>query len=58
MCEQDGAIPVQVQEIMVNGAKEKGAHVDVSRLDCGHSPFLSRPAETVVWIRGVAGEEV
>ena len=43
---------------MANAAKEKGAQVDVERLDCGHSPFLVMPEETVKWIRGVAGEKV
>lgn len=56
--EQDRAIPAQIQETMINMAKEKGAHVDVLRLDCGHSPFLSKPAETVAWIKGVAGERL
>ena len=56
MCEQDRAIPVQVQETMVNAAKEEGASVDVTTLDTGHSPYLTKPKETVAWIRRVAGE--
>ncbi|KAJ8114996.1 hypothetical protein OPT61_g3256 [Boeremia exigua] len=58
LCEQDNAIPAAFQEIMANAAREKGAHVDIVRLDCGHSPFLSKPKETLSWIMGVAGEEV
>lgn len=57
-CGQDLAIPVQLQEMMVNGAKDKGARVDVSRLETGHSPYLTMPKETVEWIRGVAGEQL
>lgn len=58
ICEQDAAIPARFQEIMANTAEEKGAHVDLVRLNAGHSPFLSKPKETVTWIRGVAGEEI
>ena len=58
ICEQDRAIPAAFQEAMVNAAKEKGAHVDVVRMDSGHSPFLSKPKETVAWIREVADEKV
>lgn len=58
ICEQDLALPVQVQEMMVSRAKEKGVNVEVSRLDTGHSPYLTMPRETVEWIRGVAGENM
>lgn len=58
LCGQDLAIPVQLQEMMVNGAKEKGAEVEVSRLETGHSPYLTMPNETVEWIRVVAGEKL
>ncbi|KAJ4378913.1 hypothetical protein N0V86_005789 [Didymella sp. IMI 355093] len=58
ICEQDLAIPVPIQEMMINGAKEKGARVEVSRLDTGHSPYLTMPKETVAWIRTVAGERL
>lgn len=58
LCEQDRAVPPQIQEIMINAAKEKGASIEVTRLDSGHSPFLSKPVETAEWIRGVAGEKL
>ncbi|KAH6642501.1 Alpha/beta hydrolase fold-1 [Boeremia exigua] len=57
LCEQDRAIPAPFQEAMVNAAKEKGAQVDLVRMDSDHSPFLSKPKETVDWIRSVAGEQ-
>ena len=41
VCEQDQAILVFAQEAM---SQRAGA---VARLDCGHSPFLSRPDELV-----------
>jgi pimeloyl-ACP methyl ester carboxylesterase len=47
VCEQDQAIPVFAQEAM-------SARADtVLRLDAGHSPFLSRPAELADVLRGV-----
>lgn len=39
VCERDNAIPPALQERM---AERAGT---VSRMDCGHSPFLARPAE-------------
>ncbi|KAJ4983363.1 alpha/beta-hydrolase [Stagonosporopsis vannaccii] len=58
VCEKDATIPAEYQESMANAARDKGALVDVVRLDAGHSPFLSKPKETVAWIRSVAGEEM
>jgi pimeloyl-ACP methyl ester carboxylesterase len=58
VCTKDLAIPEFGQDAMIKAAKEAGADIDVTRLDCGHSPFLSRPDETVAWIKKVAGEKV
>jgi pimeloyl-ACP methyl ester carboxylesterase len=47
VCEQDQAIPVSAQEAM-------SARADtVLRLDAGHSPFLSRPAELAGVLRTI-----
>jgi pimeloyl-ACP methyl ester carboxylesterase len=45
VCEQDQAIPVFAQEAM---AARAGT---VLRLDAGHSPFLSKPAELAAMLR-------
>ena len=58
MCEPEFMVPVQVQETMVNAAKEEGASVEGSTLDTGHSPYLTKPKETVAWIRRVAGDNL
>lgn len=58
LCEQDKAIPAAAQEAMVNGVKEAGGDIETTRIDAGHSPFLSRVEETVAWMRKVAGEKV
>ena len=43
---------------MSGAAKAAGAEVEVTRMNSGHSPFLSKPEETVEWIRKVAGEKL
>jgi hypothetical protein len=43
---------------MVNGVKEAAGEIEVTRLKSGHSPFLSRVEETVVWVQRVAGDAV
>jgi hypothetical protein len=58
LCEDDLAIPSVLQEMMINGAVEKGVKINVQRIKAGHSPFLSKIDETAKWIRGVAGEVV
>ncbi|KAL4924055.1 alpha/beta fold hydrolase [Aspergillus undulatus] len=54
ICENDRALPVQVQERMV--AQGKGAFT-VERCRCqeGHSPFLNKPAFVVECIKQQAG---
>ncbi|CAN9225221.1 unnamed protein product [Alternaria alternata] len=58
LCEDDECVPPQVQEGMVNGVKEAAGEIEVTRLKSGHSPFLSRAEETVVWVQRVAGDAV
>lgn len=48
VCEQDGAIPSFVQDMMIENIKrvmDNGVHLTIVRLDCSHSPFVSRPEE-------------
>ena len=48
LCEQDQAVPVVVQQMMVGRLEETGAKVETVETCTGsHSPFLSMP-ETVV----------
>lgn len=58
LCEKDMAIPAAGQEAMTDAVKATGAEIEVTRIDAGHSPFLSKPDETVAWLRRVAGEKV
>ncbi|KAH7392808.1 Alpha/beta hydrolase fold-1 [Pyrenochaeta sp. MPI-SDFR-AT-0127] len=56
VCEDDLAIPAAAQEGMVKAVKEAGADIEITRIKAGHSPFLSKPDETVAWIQKVAGD--
>ncbi|OAL55607.1 alpha/beta-hydrolase [Pyrenochaeta sp. DS3sAY3a] len=58
VCELDQAIPLQAQLAMTDAVRDAGAEIVVSRIEAGHSPFLSKVEETAKWIRGVAGEKV
>jgi hypothetical protein len=58
VCEEDRILPPTGQMAMVEGATAMGAQIEVERMKTGHSPFLSNVAETVGWVRRVAGERV
>lgn len=47
LCEKDNAIPLCVQEKMVDNARGLGVHVDTVTFDASHSPFLSMPDDVV-----------
>lgn len=59
---RDEAIPITIQRQMVEAANKAGAcggkGFQTQEVDAGHSPFLSRPEETVAAIRRAAGEDV
>lgn len=48
-CLQDNAIPMPVQELMVNEFA-KGYEIRTETIDASHSPFLSKPDETAAII--------
>jgi predicted esterase len=56
LCEDDQAIPAQGQQAMCDAVKEAGGDIEVTRIQAGHSPFLSKIDETVEWIEGVANK--
>ena len=49
VCELDNAIPLPAQEFM--SSQEGGRWRRVERLRSGHSPFLSRPDETIDFVK-------
>lgn len=54
-CEDDRAIPLEVQKGMVEGS---GVKFRTVTFKSSHSPFLSRPEEMAVEIRRAAGEAI
>lgn len=50
VCLDDQAMPVHIQEGMVEAARRKGADITTRRVDSGHSPCLSKPKEVVEFI--------
>jgi pimeloyl-ACP methyl ester carboxylesterase len=58
ICEDDLAVPLVMQDMMVKGAKDRGVDMTETRIKAGHSPFLSQPDVVVRWIRKAAGEDV
>ncbi|RMZ83186.1 hypothetical protein DV738_g1369, partial [Chaetothyriales sp. CBS 135597] len=58
LCAKDAAIPLAVQQAMVDRARSLGADFTTHDIDASHSPFLSKPDEVVLSIRRAAGEKV
>lgn len=57
LCEEDRAIPLAVQQVMVDRARRKGAEIETEKISTGHTPWLAAPEEFVGYIRRQAGEE-
>jgi predicted peptidase len=47
---EDKALPVQVQRMYVQAAKDAGADITMREVESSYSPMLSRPKETVDFI--------
>ena len=54
ICELDQAIPAQMQEMMLGQPGGKWKRVE--KMEAAHSPFISKPEETAVFVRRCAGE--
>lgn len=54
-CKKDNAIPLFVQEKMVEDARALGVQVDTETFDASHSPFLSMPDAIVASCQRAAG---
>ncbi|KAE8380331.1 Alpha/beta hydrolase fold-1 [Aspergillus bertholletiae] len=58
LCEKDRAIPLFVQELMVEKARQKGASVETEKIQTAHTPWLVDPDRVATYIRMHAGEQV
>ncbi|KAF2096499.1 alpha/beta-hydrolase [Rhizodiscina lignyota] len=50
VCTLDQGVPKEVQEGMIAAARERGADFTAGEVQASHSPFLSKPRETVAFI--------
>lgn len=48
---EDKALPIEVQRLFVQGAKDAGGDVTTREVPSSHSPMLSKPKETVDFIQ-------
>ena len=55
VCNNDRALPVDIQDALIDRVGR--ARFTVTRFDCGHFPFLSRPEAVLEVLRVAAGEE-
>lgn len=58
VCEDDRAIPLQLQDAMIERTRKDGAVIEVERLFVSHSPYLAKPGQVAEFLRRAAGEEV
>ncbi|KAJ5632809.1 hypothetical protein N7490_009148 [Penicillium lividum] len=50
-CKNDRAIPLFVQQLMVEKAREKGAQITTETIATGHSPWLVDPAPVAAFVQ-------
>ncbi|KAJ5095971.1 alpha/beta-hydrolase [Penicillium alfredii] len=58
LCEEDRAIPIAVQQVMVERAREKGAQIETEKIGTGHTPYLVVPEQVAAYIKRQIGEAV
>ncbi|KAL4881228.1 Alpha/beta hydrolase fold-1 [Aspergillus karnatakaensis] len=58
LCEEDRAIPLFVQDLMVEKATGNGADMRTESVKTGHTPWLVRTEWVAEWIRREVGEEI
>ncbi|KAL5360149.1 alpha/beta-hydrolase [Aspergillus floccosus] len=51
LCEDDRALPLAIQEAMVERMREMGAVVETERIETAHTPWLVRPEQVADYIR-------
>jgi hypothetical protein len=51
LCEEDRAIPVAVQQILVDRACKRGAEIETEKVPTGHTPWLVVPDQVVAYIK-------
>lgn len=57
LCEEDRAIPIAVQEAMVEKARGSGAPMKTERIKAAHTPWLARPEEVLRFLQTEIGRK-
>ena len=52
-CENDRALPLQVQNGMIDRIRQLGIVVEGTSCNSSHTPYLSQPQTVVKWIEGL-----
>jgi hypothetical protein len=55
-CEQDRAIPIEVQKMMVEKARAQGAQIATESIATGHTPYLVDAKRVADYIRREIGD--
>ncbi|KAJ5128869.1 alpha/beta-hydrolase [Penicillium atrosanguineum] len=58
LCEEDRAIPMAVQQLMVDRAQTRGATIETEKIATSHTPWLVYPEKVAEYLRRQAGESV
>ncbi|RMD43476.1 hypothetical protein DV735_g1645, partial [Chaetothyriales sp. CBS 134920] len=58
LCTKDAALPLTLQQAMVDQARSLGAHVQTDEVAANHNAFVSKPEEVALSIRRAAGERL
>ncbi|KAL4961313.1 alpha/beta hydrolase [Aspergillus stella-maris] len=60
ICEEDRALPLFLQDMMIEMARSNGAAIGTEKVKMGHSPWLVEGGDEVVgaWVRREAGEDI
>ncbi|KAF2651493.1 alpha/beta-hydrolase [Lophiostoma macrostomum CBS 122681] len=53
-CENDQALPYEMQQMMVQNARETGVQFETESCAAGHSPYLSNPEKVIEVIRKIS----
>ncbi|CAI7653227.1 unnamed protein product [Penicillium glandicola] len=56
LAEEDRAIPLPVQQVLVDRARRKGAQIETEKIKTGHTPWLAMPDQVVAYIKKHATE--
>lgn len=56
-CEEDRAMPLAVQQLLVHRAQQRGAEIETEKINASHTPWLSKTDEVVAYLRRQAGEQ-